>query len=97
MRFLPLMALALGLSVAQAQVPSIGGTTTNTGSTATRMQTDGLPPPITAPAVMNGCLASSAQRRAACYTHGRRAQSGTQPVPELRACIHWQTATAVRP
>lgn len=54
MRFLLLMALALGLSVAQAQVPSIGGTTTNTGSTAARMQTEGLPPPITVPAVMNG-------------------------------------------
>ncbi len=60
MRFLLLMALALALPVAKAQVPSIGGTATNTSSTASRMQTNGLPPPITAPAVVNGSAAPTA-------------------------------------
>lgn len=54
MRFFFVLALVLGLSVAHAQAPSLDGRSTDTSSAAIGAPTTGLPPPITAPVVLNG-------------------------------------------
>ncbi len=54
MRFFFVLALVLGLSVAHAQAPSLDGRSTDTSAAAIGVPTTGLPPPITAPVVLNG-------------------------------------------